>query len=143
MSHLVTIQTKVKDERAVRRACELLKLKAPRRGKFTVYTRELEGLGVFLPGWSYAMVINTTTGETQLDNYNGHWGAQVELDKFMQRYGIEAAKQLAEDEGKAYSEEYVNEQGHLCIDVDAVAAGANIQIGLDAEAGGDTATGVL
>jgi hypothetical protein len=37
--------------------------------------------------------VNKGTGTVKYDNYNGSWGRTAHLDKFMQTYGIEAAKQ--------------------------------------------------
>lgn len=60
---------------------------------------EHEGLLVQLPGWKFPVIINTKTGEAKMDNYNGVWGAQVELEKFTQLYGVCKATMEAQRRG--------------------------------------------
>jgi hypothetical protein len=121
----------------VRRACEMLKLKAPTHGTFNVFNNQLEGLGIFLPNWQYAIVVDLKSGEVNLDDYNGRWGSREEFDKFLTRYTLEAAKQAAEDDGKTYSPEYTDEQGRLCIDVDLEPVGQHVHLGGATENEGD------
>lgn len=99
MSHVVSIKAQVKDLNAVKAACARLQLAAPVAGVHRVFVGSLEGLGVRLPGWSFPVVFNLTTGEAKFDNYGGTWGKQVELDKFMQAYAIEKAKAEARRKG--------------------------------------------
>jgi len=117
VSHIVTVATMIKDERAVQRACQVLKLEPAKHGTFTVFSRQVEGLGWKLPGWNYPVVADLATGQLQFDNYKGAWGKQEELDKFQQRYALEAAKAAADDAGQTYSAEYVDEHGRTCFDI--------------------------
>ena len=50
------------------------------------------------------MVADLKTGQLQYDNYNGHWGPQGELDKFLQGYAVEKAKLEARKKGHSVSE---------------------------------------
>ncbi len=59
------------------------------------------GLGIKLPGWNYPVVCDLSTGQVQFDNFNGRWGAQQELDRFLQAYACERA--LIEARKKGYS----------------------------------------
>ena len=45
-----------------------------------------------LPGWQYPAVIDTQSGVVRYDNYEGHWGDQQHLDRFLQLYAVEKAK---------------------------------------------------
>ncbi len=92
MSHMVTIQTKVRDPIAVAAACQRLNLTAPTQGTAQLYSGEAAGLLVQLPDWAYPVVVDTTTGVVQFDNFNGAWGEQQHLDRFMQAYAVEKAK---------------------------------------------------
>lgn len=92
MSHTVTIATKVKDVSAVAAACRRLNLPQPAHGTARLYGGAATGLLVQLPGWQYPLVIDTTTGAIQYDNFNGDWGAPEHLDKFLQLYAVEKAK---------------------------------------------------
>jgi hypothetical protein len=54
---------------------------------------------VKLPGWQYPVVCSLETGKLQYDNYNGHWGPQQELSRFLQAYAVEKAKIEARKKG--------------------------------------------
>ena len=92
MSHTVTIKTEVRDAAAVRAACERLKLPAPVQGKTKLFSGEVEGLAVQLPDWIYPAVCDTASGQLKFDNFNGRWGDQKHLDKFLQAYAAEKVK---------------------------------------------------
>jgi hypothetical protein len=59
---------------------------------------------VQLPRWHYPLVCNLQTGKLQYDNYNGHWGPQQELNRFLQAYAVEKAKIEARKKGHQVSE---------------------------------------
>jgi hypothetical protein len=71
MSHVVQIQTEVRDPVAIRSACERLKLPAPTQGSHRLFSGEVVGLGVDLPNWRYPVVCDTQSGELRFDNYGG------------------------------------------------------------------------
>jgi len=116
VSHIVTVSTLMKDERAIQRACKVLKMEPATHGTFEVYSRNVKGLGFKLPGWDEMCVVDLKEGKLHYDNFNGHWGDIAELHRFQQRYSLEAAKQVAEDSGQTYGEEYV-ENGNICFDI--------------------------
>lgn len=105
MSHLVEIQTEVRDSAAVRAACERLKLPPPKDGTFELYSASATGLAVELPGWSYPMVCDTANGQFRYDNYGGLWGEMKELDRFLQAYAVEKAKIEARKKGHSVTEQ--------------------------------------
>jgi hypothetical protein len=105
MSHIVTIVTKVRDPAAVAAACQRLGLPAPVQGTAHLFGGEVSGLLVQLPGWQYPAVLDTATGEVRYDNFSGHWGDQVHLDRFLQAYAVERAKQEARTKGYQVSEQ--------------------------------------
>ncbi len=84
MSHIVSIQTEVRDPVAVRSACERLSLPQPTHGTFKLFTSTATGLGVQLPEWRYPVVCDTTNGQLAYDNFGGRWGEQRQLDRFLQ-----------------------------------------------------------
>ena len=92
MSHLVHIASKVHDPAGVTAACRRLGLPEPVQGTASFFSGEATGLLVQLPGWQYPAVINTLTGVIHCDNYGGAWGAQEQLDRFMQAYLVEKTK---------------------------------------------------
>ena len=105
MSHIVSIQTKVRDPAAITAACQRLGLAAPFQGTTELFSGEATGLLVQLPGWQYPVVIDVTTGELRYDNYNGAWGAQEQLDRFLQLYAVEKVIREAQLKNYAVSEQ--------------------------------------
>ena len=105
MSHVVEIQTQVKDAAAVRAACQRLKLEQPAHGTARLFSGDATGLIVKLPSWQYPVVFDTTSGEAKYDNYNGCWGDQKDLDHFLQIYAVEATKIQARKQGHSVTEQ--------------------------------------
>ena len=58
MSHIVSISTRMHDPLAVAAACHRLGLPAPTQGTATLFSGEVAGLLVQLPGWQYPAVID-------------------------------------------------------------------------------------
>ena len=105
MSHIVSIKTKVHDPDAVAAACRRLNLAAPVPGTAQLFSGAATGLIVQLPGWQYPAVIEVQTGTVHFDNFEGNWGEQAQLDRFLQMYSVEKTK--LEGRRKGYQ---VNEQ---------------------------------
>ena len=105
MSHIVQVQTQVKDVAAVRAACQRLGLPQPVQGKTKLFSGEAEGLAVQLPDWVYPVVCDTNSGTLRYDDFNGRWGDQRHLDKFLQIYAVERARAEARRRGHAVSEQ--------------------------------------
>lgn len=105
MSHIVSVQTRVHDPAAVATACERMGLPTPTTGTAKLYSGEATGLLVQLPGWQYPAVIDTKTGVVNYDNYEGQWGDQTHLHKFLQLYAVEKAKLEARKKGFQISEQ--------------------------------------
>ena len=105
MSHIVQVQTEVRDEAAVQAACSRLRLPRATRGTFQLYSSEETGLGIELPHWKYPVVANTDTGQLWFDNYEGRWGTQEFLDQFLQAYAVERTKIEARKQGHSVVEQ--------------------------------------
>ena len=105
MSHIVTIETQVRDPEAVRCACRRLQLPTPVQGRFQLYSSRATGLGVQLPGWRYALVCDTTTGTLAFDTFRGRWGDNAQLDRFLQAYACEKAALEARKQGHTVLEQ--------------------------------------
>lgn len=89
MSHIVTIKTEVRDAAAVRAACRRLGLTEPVQDTVKLFSGEVTGLAVELPGWQYPVVADLATGQLKYDNFEGRWGDQRHLDAFLQAYAVE------------------------------------------------------
>ncbi len=44
----------------------------------------------------------------QFDNFGGSWGEQKELDRFLQRYAVEVARQEARRKGHVFTEQQLD-----------------------------------
>lgn len=104
MSHIVQIATEVRDEQAAIAACRRLGLASPRRGTARLFEGEATGLLVALPGWVYPVVVDTNSGSIRYDNYEGRWGEQAQLGRFLQAYALEKATIEARRRGHAVVE---------------------------------------
>ena len=104
MSHVVQIQTQVRDAAAVRAACQRLGLPAPIQGKTKLFSGEVTGLAVLLPNWQYPIVADPASGQIKLDNYQGRWGDRRHLDRFLQAYAVELAHAEARKKGHVCTE---------------------------------------
>lgn len=109
MSHIVHIQTEVRDPIAVSRACRRLSLPQPVQGEHQLFTKRVAGLGVQLPRWQYPVVCQTETGQLQYDNYEGRWGDPAQLGRFLQSYAVEKAKLEARRQGHCVTEQALDD----------------------------------
>ena len=92
MSHIVEIKTEVRDAAAVSAACERMKLEPPIHGTTRLFSGEVTGQIVKLPGWRYPAVFDTESGQARYDTFNGRWGEQSQFERFLQNYAIEKVK---------------------------------------------------
>jgi hypothetical protein len=111
MSHVVTIQTKVHDAVAVAAACRRLELAAPVEGTAQLFSGEATGLMVQLPDWLYPVVIDTLTGVVRYDNFEGVWGDQAQLHRFLQSYAVEKCRLEARKKGYSLTEQALQDGG--------------------------------
>ena len=71
MSHIVTIQTEIRDSVAIAAACQRLGLPQPTAGCVELFSGQATGTIVQLPGWRYPVVCDTTNGQLRYDHYEG------------------------------------------------------------------------
>ena len=109
MSHIVTVNSLIRDPSAIAAACQRLGLPAVVQGTAKLFSSEVTGLLVQLPDWHYPVVIDTHTGVIRYDNYNEEWGEKRHLDRFIQMYAVEMAKLEARKKGYTYSEELLRD----------------------------------
>jgi hypothetical protein len=99
MSHIVTIQTQVRDPAAIACACQRLQLPTPEFGPVNLFSTEATGWSVRLPDWNYPVVCDVELGQVYYDNFGGRWGEQRHLDLFLQIYAVEKTKLEARKQG--------------------------------------------
>lgn len=105
MSHVVSIQTEVRDPVAIRAACDRLQLPEPVLEEVRLYSTTATGWAVRLPEWRYPVVCDVSTGRVAYDNFEGRWGRQQELDRFLQGYVVEKARIEARRKNYTVSEQ--------------------------------------
>ena len=105
MSHIVTIQTQVRDPVAARAACQRLGLPEPTEGTAELFSGSATGIIVALPGWTYPVVCQTETGTLKYDNFEGRWGEPAQLDRFLQAYAVEKTRLEARKQGYSVLEQ--------------------------------------
>jgi hypothetical protein len=105
VSHIVTIQTEIRDPAAISAACRRLGLAEPVQGTTKLFSATATGLAVQLPGWRYPAVCHVQTGRVEFDNFAGNWGDPRELDRFFQAYAVERAKIEARKHGHMVTEQ--------------------------------------
>jgi len=109
MSHIVQIQTEIRDPVAVQSACNRLGFPTPTHRKVELYNASATGLAVELPDWRYPVVCQVETGQIHYDNYEGRWGEQSHLNKLMQLYAVEKAKIEARRRGHSVNEQRLDD----------------------------------
>jgi len=105
MSHIVVVQTQLRDPAAVAAACQRLQLPAPVEGTAQLYSGEATGLLVRLPDWKYPLVIDCAQGCLRYDNYGGQWGADAHLQRFLQSYAVEKVRGACRAQGYPLTEQ--------------------------------------
>ena len=109
MSHIVRIQTEVRDAAAVCAACQRRGLPEPVHGQHVVFQEEVSGLGVRLRDWQFPAVCQLEQGTIHYDNFGGRWGEQRELDSFLQAYAVERARIEARKRGYSFTEQSLSD----------------------------------
>ena len=99
MSHIVTIQTRIRDRQALEAACRRLKLPSAKEATVDFFSGSVHGWAVELPGWVYPVVVDPASGQLHYDNYEGRWGQEQELHRLLQAYAVEKAKLEARRQG--------------------------------------------
>jgi len=105
MSHIVHIKTEVRDRAAIKAACIRNQLPAPTEGTARLFSAEATGTIVQLPNWKYPVVCNIESGQIAYDNYQGRWGDQRHLDRFLQSYAVEKTRRVARQKGYSILEQ--------------------------------------
>jgi hypothetical protein len=123
LSHIVTIKTQIRDTAAVAAACRRLALPGPVHGTARLFSGEATGLLVKLPDWRYPAVVETATGTVRYDNYNGVWGDEKQLHRFLQAYVVEQARIEARKKSYLTTEQSLAD-GSIMVDIEVRGASA-------------------
>jgi len=105
LSHIVSIQTEIRDPVAIRSACTRLHLAEPVFGETRLFNNSATGWAVRLPDWQYPVVCDVNNATLAYDNFNGRWGDPKELDRFLQGYAVEKATLEARRQGHSVCEQ--------------------------------------
>ncbi|MCA9180358.1 MAG: DUF1257 domain-containing protein, partial [Planctomycetales bacterium] len=74
MSHIVSVETEIRDVAALHSACRRLGLPQPTHETVRLFSDEATGYCVRLNDWRYPVVCDTESGRVQFDNFEGRWG---------------------------------------------------------------------
>lgn len=105
MSHIVHIKTEVRDRASINAACARNHLPVPTQGTVPLFSEEATGIIVQLPDWKYPVVCNIESGQLSFDNYQGRWGDQKHLDRFLQSYAVEKTRRMSRQKGHSVLEQ--------------------------------------
>jgi len=105
MSHVVSIETEIRDIGALRAACRRLGLTQPALETAQLFSEKVTGYCVQLPEWRYPVVCDLANGKVNFDNYGGRWGEQRQLDALLQAYAAESVKLQARRQGHSVREQ--------------------------------------
>ena len=105
MSHIVTINTEIRDPTALMSACRRQELAPPQFGTHRLFQTNVEGWAVNLPDWRFPVVCQTDVGRVQFDNFQGRWGDVAYLDRLLQNYAVEKAVSEARRQGYGVTEQ--------------------------------------
>lgn len=76
MSHIVQIQTEIRDLVSLQAACDRLSLPRPVFGETKLFSSSATGWAVQLPEWRFPIVCDINTAQIAFDNFGGRWKAQ-------------------------------------------------------------------
>ena len=105
MSHIVTIETQIKEVTALRAACQRLGLPKPVWETTRLFDGNATGYCVRLPDWRFPVVCDVENGNILFDNFSGRWGNQQELDRLLQGYAVEKTRLEAHRQGHTITEQ--------------------------------------
>jgi hypothetical protein len=105
LSHIVQIQTQIRDPMAIQAACTRLRLPAATSRTVRLFSGEVSGIAVALPEWRYPIVCDVHSGQVHFDNFQGAWGERAALDRFLQVYAAEKVKLEARKQGHSVTEQ--------------------------------------
>ncbi len=117
MSHIVTVETEIRDPAAVAAACRRLSLPEPVRGTADLYGGRANGLLVHLPDWLYPVVIDTASGTMRYDNYGGCWGDEQHLHRLLQAYTVERTRIEARKKSHVTTEQSLSD-GSILVEIE-------------------------
>jgi hypothetical protein len=105
MSHIVTVETEIRDPTALNLACHRLGFSEPINQTVQLFSGPATGHCVRLADWRYPVVCDTDSGRIQFDNFEGRWGERRVLDRLLQAYACEKAKLEARRQGHTVTEQ--------------------------------------
>ena len=109
MSHIVRIETQIRDLEALRAACRRAGLAQPQQETVQLFSGQVTGHCVQLPQWRYPVVCQLESGEIRYDNYAGRWGDPRQLDRLLQAYAAEKTLLEARKQGYAVTEQALSD----------------------------------
>jgi len=105
LSHIVKIQTEIRDVEALGAATGRMHISSPQYEEVQLFSSRATGYAVRFKDWRYPVVCDIQTGRVAFDNFGGRWGKQDELDRLFQSYAVEKTKLEARKQGHTVQEQ--------------------------------------
>jgi hypothetical protein len=105
MSHIVSVETQIRDAGALSSACRRLGWPGPEPGAARLSEGEAAGLLVRPPGWRYPIVVDCGSGLARYDHFDGRWGDPRDLGRLKQAYAVERIKEVAARRDRSVAEQ--------------------------------------
>ena len=109
MSHIVSVETQIRDLQSLRAACQRTGLSAPRHETVDLFGGQATGYCVRLPQWRYPVVCQLESGQVSYDDYGGRWGDPQQLHRLLQAYAVERTRLEARKHGHAVTEQTLDD----------------------------------
>ncbi|MEQ8786547.1 MAG: DUF1257 domain-containing protein [Pirellulaceae bacterium] len=104
MSHITTLQVQMRDEQAIRAACQETGAEFLGRGVHTLFgSQTVEGVGFKLSQWRYPLV--ATEDALKYDTFCSKAGAGGQLNQFRQSYAKQVVLAQARRKGQHVTEQ--------------------------------------
>lgn len=87
MSHIATVALRIRELPLLAEVCSDLNFPCSlKASEVALYSARVQAAASFkLPGWRYPVAV-LKDGAVQYDNFEGHWGAPVELHRVLRTY---------------------------------------------------------
>lgn len=103
MSHIVEIETTVKNKEFIANVCQELNIRTEQVTNFKFYDGTVKsGTALYLKNWKYPVVIEEN-GKVFFDNYENAWGDIKEYHEFVNHYSLAEVKEKLDQQRIKYT----------------------------------------
>lgn len=118
MSHIIQVETVVKDREMFAKAARALGYTVVGEGVYQMYSGTVRGLAIQIPNWRYALVVDAE-GSISYDNYGGRWGETKDLHELTQTYAQNEVERQMRIDGLDMLDTYTEDDGTIVLEINA------------------------